>query len=167
MTRKNNHSTGLKLIAIFKLVKGVLLLVVGIGALALIHRDVAQLAMNLVSSLHVDADNRHLHGLLVKLGLINSRRLEELSIGTFFYSALLLTEGIGLLLRKRWAEYLTVIATASFIPLEVYELIRRISFARIVVFGINIAIVWYLVVRLRRERQHELSGSVHQPAAIE
>ena len=74
-------------------------------------------------------------------------------MGTFFYSALLLTEGTGLLLGKRWAEYFTVIATSSFIPLEVYELTKRISSARLVVLLLNVAVVVYLVIELCRSRK--------------
>jgi uncharacterized membrane protein (DUF2068 family) len=62
----------------------------------------------------------------------------------------LLTEGIGLLLRRRWAEYFTVIVTGSFIPLELYELSRHISMTRLIVVAINVAVVWYLIVVLRR-----------------
>jgi uncharacterized membrane protein (DUF2068 family) len=67
---------------------------------------------------------------------------------------MLLTEGTGLLLGKRWAEYFTVIATSSFIPLEIYEIARRVDEARIVLLLINIAIVIYLVLELYRDRQH-------------
>ena len=81
---------------------------------------------------------------------VNPRQLKELSAGTFFYASLLLTEGIGLLLRKGWAEYFTVITTSVFIPLEVYELARHFTLIRLGVLVVNAAIVWYLVRRLRR-----------------
>jgi len=145
---------GLLTIAVFKLVKGVLLLVVGIGALSMIHKDVAETVAHWADLFRVDPNNRYLHGLLAKLGVVDARRLEEISAGTFFYSALLLTEGTGLLLRKRWAEYFTIIVTASFIPMEVYELIKRITFTRICFITVNLAIVWYLVNRLRRHENH-------------
>jgi uncharacterized membrane protein (DUF2068 family) len=63
-----------------------------------------------------------------------------------------LTEGIGLALRKRWAEYLTIISTASLLPLEVYEILKRASAPKIVVLLANIAIVVYLVLEVRRTR---------------
>src|SRR5215469_11292627 len=145
---------GLLIIAVFKLFKGVLLLIVGIGALSLIHKDVAETAAHWADIFRVDPSNRHLHSLLLKLNVVDARRLEEISAGTFFYSALLLTEGTGLLLRKRWAEYFTIIVTASFIPMEIYELVRRLTFTRVLLLGVNIAIVWYLVNRLRRHDNH-------------
>ncbi len=153
MTETHPRHRGLWLIAIFKLAKGLLLLAVGIGVLSLLHKDVAEIAKHWVEVLHADPDNRYIHRLLVKLGLMDDRKLAEISAGTFFYAAMLLTEGIGLMWQKRWAEYLTVIATASFIPLEVYELIKRFTITRTVVIGINVAIVWYLIALLSRERK--------------
>ena len=75
--------------------------------------------------------------------------LRELSVGTFIYAALFVTEGVGLLLRKRWAEYFTLITTGGFIPLEIYELARHFSVAKVVVTVINVLIVWYLAMRMR------------------
>ena len=60
-------------------------------------------------------------------------------------------EGLGLIWRQRWAAYVTVIATAAFIPLEVIELTRRVSWPKLVVIAMNVAVVWYLVARLRIE----------------
>jgi len=59
-----------------------------------------------------------------------------------------LTEGIGLLLQKKWAAYLTIIATASFVPLEVFELAKKFSVTKVVVIGINVLVVCYLIARL-------------------
>jgi uncharacterized membrane protein (DUF2068 family) len=138
-------------IAIFKLFKGVLLLVVGIGALRLLHRDVGEVISHWVDVLRVDPDNRFIHRLLVRMLSVTPKQLKETSAGTFVYSGLLLTEGTGLLLRKRWAEYFTIISTAGLIPLEVYEITRHLTAAKIVVLMINAAIVVYLVVRVRRK----------------
>jgi uncharacterized membrane protein (DUF2068 family) len=80
------------------------------------------------------------------------RRVAELGLGAFLYGALFLVEGIGLWLQRHWAEYLTVVATASFIPFEAFELVRRVTATRVVALVVNIAIVLYLVVRLRRRR---------------
>src|SRR5947207_4660394 len=148
--RNKSDGKGLRVIAVFKLIKGLLLIAVGIGAIKLLHKDVSELANHWITELRVDPDNRLIHGLLAKLGLMNDHKLEELSIGSFFYAALLLTEGIGLWLKKRWAEYFTIIATCSFLPLELYEIAKRVTVTRIVILLINAAIVWYLFVQLRK-----------------
>ena len=142
---------GLRLIGIFKLLKGLLLFVGGVGALRLLHKDVDDVLTTWITEFHIDPENRYFDRLIEWLWSVDDRTLKFLSAGTFFYAALLLTEGIGLLLRKRWAAYFTVIVTASFIPLETYELARRFTPTRVSVIGINVAVVWYLVVRLRRE----------------
>ncbi len=147
---KHSSPAGLILIAIFKLLKGLLLLAVAVGALRMLHRDVAASVAHWVDVLRVDPDNRYIHRILVKVLAVSPRQLKELSAGTFFYAALLLTEGIGLLLRKRWAEYFTVITTALLIPIEIYEIARRVTAVKLGVLAINIAIVWYLARRLRR-----------------
>ena len=138
------------LIAGFKLLKGFALLAVAIGALRLLHQDVAAIVDHWINAFKVDPHNRYILWLLAKLPLVNDRKLTELSVGTLIYSAIFLTEGTGLALSKRWAEYFTIITTASFLPLEVYEIIRRATVAKGVALVINIVVVIYLVRELRR-----------------
>jgi uncharacterized membrane protein (DUF2068 family) len=153
MAWKTKGSRGLLLIAAFKLIKGLALMALGIGALKLLHKDVAAEISQWIDVLRVDPHNHYIQLLLDKLGMVDDRKLKALSIGTFFYSALFLTEGLGLALRKRWAEYLTIISTASLLPLEVYEIVKRASAPKIVVLIGNIAIVVYLVLEVRRTRE--------------
>jgi uncharacterized membrane protein (DUF2068 family) len=151
-TKPGESSTTLALIAIFKLLKGVLLFAVGIGAIRLLHRDVAATVTHWVDFLRVDPDNRLIHGLLARVLRVSPTELKALSVGTFVYAALLLTEGTGLLLRKRWAEYFTIITTAGLLPLELYEITKHVTASKIVVLLINALIVVYLVVRVQRTR---------------
>jgi len=152
MAEKIKGSRGLLFIAAYKLMKGLGLLALGIGALRLLHKDVAAEIAQWLDVLRVDPHNHYIQKLLGKLGMVDDRKLKALSIGTFFYSALFLTEGVGLALRKRWAEYLTIVSTASLLPLEVYEIARGASPAKILVLLANIAIVVYLVIEVRRTR---------------
>ena len=151
-SRAAKYPQGLYLIAAFKLFKGLVLFAVGIGALKLLKNGAAAEVYRWANAFRVDPNNQYLQRLLLRFSILDDKKLKELSVGTFFYSALFLTEGLGLLLRKHWAEYFTIIATASFIPLEVYELIRRASLARGVVLLLNIAVVVYLAISLRRNR---------------
>jgi uncharacterized membrane protein (DUF2068 family) len=150
MRSGKSHSRGLLLIAVFKLFKGLTLLAVGIGALRLLHKDVAAETERWIELFRVDPHNHYIHRVLEKLSILDARKLKELSVGTFFYSALYLTEGIGLALRKRWAEYFTVVSTSLFIPLEIYELAKHASVAKGILLLANAGIVAYLVVELRR-----------------
>jgi len=147
---KASHGRGLRLIAAFKLLKGLALFALGIGALRLLHKDIEAIVAHWINVLQVDPHSRHLQKLLEKLSILDDRRLKELSVGTFIYSALFLTEGIGLALRKRWAEYLTIVSTASLLPLELYELANHASIGKGVALAINLAVVAYLISELRR-----------------
>ena len=71
-------------------------------------------------------------------------------LGTFLYAGLFATEGIGLLMRKRWAEYFTIVTTSLLIPLEVYEMFRHFTIVKLLVTLVNLMIVWYLAARVRQ-----------------
>jgi len=144
---------GLFIIAIFKLIKGSLLLLLAVGALGFLHRDVQQTLEEWTKHLRFDPHNKYLAAMLAKAGLVDDRHLEKLSALVAVYAGLYLTEGVGLLLRRRWAEYLTVIATASFVPLEIYEITQHCSTPRILLLLGNLMIVVYLIVLLRKERK--------------
>lgn len=75
--------------------------------------------------------------------------LTIVAVGLLLYGLLEAVEGVGLWLAKRWAEYLTVIATAGFLPLEVYELLKTVTVTKIVAFVINVLVVVYLIVAKR------------------
>jgi uncharacterized membrane protein (DUF2068 family) len=140
----------LVLIAIFKLTKAAALLMLGVGLLHLVHRDVATVVTHWIERFRLDPDNEHIHRIISRIFRVTPRQLKELSVGTFVYAGIFLTEGTGLLMRKHWAEYLTLISTGLFIPLEVYELAHRFTVIRLSVLVINVATVWYLALRLKR-----------------
>jgi uncharacterized membrane protein (DUF2068 family) len=153
MSGKTSRGGGLRLIAAFKLLKGVALIAVGIGALRLLHKDTATIVEHWVNVFRVDPHNHFIDLLLEKLSILDDRRLKELSIGTFVYAGIFLVEGVGLALKKRWAEYLTIITTSSLLPIEIYELARRASAGKVLALLINLAVVAYLIVELRRSRK--------------
>ena len=139
---------GLRVISLFKLSSSVVLFAVALGAFQLMHTAGAAQLAHWINILQADPDEHILLGLLVQLSLVAPRTLQAVSVGTLVYAALLLTEGVGLWLRQRWAEYFTVIVTASFIPLELYEVMRHLSGVNLVVLASNVAIVAYLLTRL-------------------
>ena len=91
-----------------------------------------------------------MHAFLSRALQVSPNQLKALSIGTFIYAGLLLTEGTGLLLRKTWAEYFTIVTTAGLIPLEIYEITRHLTAVKVIVLAVNVSIVVYLVLRVRR-----------------
>jgi len=141
---------GLWIIAAFKLLKACGLIAVGVGALRLLHKDVAAIVEHWINMFRVDPHNHFIDLLLARLSLLDDRRLKELSAGTFIYAGIFSVEGVGLALRKRWAEYFTIVTTSSLLPIEIYELVRRASIGRIFALGVNLAVVAYLIFELRR-----------------
>jgi uncharacterized membrane protein (DUF2068 family) len=147
------HDRGLLLIGLFKLGKAILFFCIGVGALHLLHKDVGDEFLKLATALRFDPESRMVSLLMEKVDLIDAHRLREIGFATFAYSALALTEGIGLLLEKVWAEYLTLILTISFLPWELYELARRPNWFRLGLLVINLLVLAYIVWLLQRKKQ--------------
>ena len=95
------------------------------------------------------------HGIIVQLLLRvlvligNFSHVSVLAIGAIAYALLEGTEGIGLAMRRRWAEYLTVIATGVLIPYEAYEVVRHVTLFKVGALVLNLAVVGYLAYRKR------------------
>jgi uncharacterized membrane protein (DUF2068 family) len=142
---------GLLLIGLFKLGKAILFFCIGVGAIHLLHKDLGDEVMRLATKFKFDPESRFVSLVMDKVDLIDAHRLKQISFATFGYSALALTEGYGLLMEKVWAEYLTLTLTISFLPWELYELVRRPDWFRLNLLLINIAVLVYLVWVLRRK----------------
>ena len=140
------------LIAAFKLLKGVFLLAIAFGARHMLSQDLSGDAEHVLDLLRIDPHNHYIHLLLEKIAKIDAHKLRQLRAGTFFYATLFLIEGTGLALRQRWAEYVTIVSTSSLIPIEIYELLKAYSPAKIAFLFINIIVVIYLIFELRRNR---------------
>ena len=140
----------LRLIALFKFCKAVLLVIVGLGALQLLDPDVAARAQRWVAALASSNDRSAVQHVLAWVGGLSPRHLEALGVGAFLYALLFTIEGVGLWRGRRWAEYLTVVATLSLVPLELFELLRAVTPARVAALVVNLAVVAYLIGRMRR-----------------
>lgn len=135
----------LRLIIFEKGLLGLLAFLLSAGLLSLIHRDLELFAVELADALNLDTDNRFLKLILTQLMDVKVTTLVGVSLVGFLYSILNFVEAVGLAMRYRWAEYLTVIATAMFIPFEVYEVIERLTLFRIAALAINLLIVVFLI----------------------
>lgn len=153
------HDRGLVAIGAFKLLESVFFFLVGVGVLHLIGKDLEDEALKLAGRLRVDPDGRLLSWVLDHIDDITSHRLKQIGIATFFYAGLRILEGVGLVMEKLWAEYLTVGATTVFLPWEVYEIVRRPDWIRTGVLVVNLVVLAYLTWSLRRRlRRGEQPG---------
>jgi uncharacterized membrane protein (DUF2068 family) len=146
---KSSDGTVLRLIALFKLLKAALLIAVGVGALKLLHRDMGSTLDHWVAVSGLDPGNRWVERGIEKVSNLSHAKVKGLGIVSFIYAGLFLTEGIGLWLMKRWAEWFTIIITSSLVPVEIYELYRHPTASKVLVLIINIAVVVYLIYRIR------------------
>jgi uncharacterized membrane protein (DUF2068 family) len=140
-------------IGVFKLVKAVLLVAAGLGALKLLHRDASEALEHILEAIPIAPGRAFLERAASRIGLLTEKQLAGIAFGTFVYAAVFLVEGVGLLLRRTWAEWLTVIVTTSFIPLEVWHAVRHATAGSIAGIAVNAAIVVYLVLRILRRRR--------------
>ena len=150
--KSNKRDIWLFLIAIHKWLTGIFLFLLGIGALNLMGKDLAATLEKGIKLLNADPENYYFHWLIMKVSGVDSAKLRWLSKSTFAYAALSLAEGVGLILKKRWGEWLTLIATASFLPIEIYELIKKFNALKSIVLLINIAAVAYIIYRLKTDK---------------
>ena len=146
------RDTWITLIAIGKLLKATILIVAGILAFRMLDGHGARDIHRAIARAGVAPSNHLVNDLLEKIGGLNRTRLEEIGVGSFIYAGLFCTEGLGLLFKKRWAEYFTIIITGSFIPLEIYEVTIHATAGRIIAVVLNAAAVAYLVWHVRHTK---------------
>ena len=165
----------IRLIALFKLIKAAMLIALGIGALSMQHEH--SWLGTWIHALAIDPHGKLVTALIARISSLDARQLEEIGIGSLLYAIVFVVEGVGLMLRRMWAEVMTVIITTSFIPLEIYELVERVTWLRVVAFVFNLFAVVYLLWSKRlfgfrggreafeAERQTESLLEVKQAAA--
>jgi uncharacterized membrane protein (DUF2068 family) len=149
---KSSDDRLIRLIAAFKLLKAGLLIALGVGAFKLLHKDIADVVEHWIETLGLDPANRFLDAVLAKASNLSPEQIKKLGFGSFIYAGLFLTEGVGLWLLKRWAEWLTIIITSSLVPIEIYEIHRHPTWVKWGVLALNVAIVAYLIYRIRSQQ---------------
>ena len=150
---RKHHDRGLLAIGLLKLVEAVFFFLVGVGAIHFIHRDLGEAATRLAERLRIDMDGRVMTWVLDHLDDVTAHRLRQIGVATFLYAGLRIAEGVGLVMEKRWAEYLTVGVTTAFLPWEAYEIVRRPDWIRVCLLLINLGVLAYLLWWLRRAKR--------------
>lgn len=143
------------LIGIGKILKTTTLTVLGTLALLLVHHDVVETIRHWVAVLGIAPGGHLVREALAGAGVLNDHLLREIGVVLYLYAALFAVEGAGLLLRRSWGEWVSIIITGSFVPIELYECVRHPHVGRILGMFLNIAAVLYLVHRVRQRRHEE------------
>jgi len=134
-----------------------LFVAIGVGALRLLHKDVGDMVARLADHLRFNPESRLVNFILERASNVDDRMLRRIGEVVFVYAGLDLLEGIGLYLEKAWAEYLTLVITGSFLPWELFEVFRKLTWIRAGLLAINALVFLYLLKivvergRLRRD----------------
>jgi uncharacterized membrane protein (DUF2068 family) len=148
----------LRVLAVERAVRGVLILLLVYGVVRLKDRQAdlrrafeqdMPLLRPLADKLHLNLDDSGVVHTIQRILALQTRTLVWIAVGLAAYALIELVEGVGLWYALRWAEYLTVVATAAFLPLEIYELTEKFTWLRIGALIFNIAAVVYLLFAKR------------------
>ena len=146
-------SNGLQAVAVIEAAKGLLVLAAGAGLLALIHRDAQLLAEQLVERSHLNPASHYPHIFVELAGRATTTRLWLLAAAALCYALIRFIEAIGLWHEQRWAEWFGAASGSIFVPMELYELGRGVTWAKLLILIVNIGVVGYLGYVLWRSRR--------------
>ena len=150
---------GLRIIGLIKLGKAALVMATTYGLVRLLKPQLVDQMYDWLYSLTDSFERRLLERALDWADSLGADRIHNIVIATSAYTAILLAEGIGLMLRKTWAEWLTVVASASLIPFELWHLffgVRHNTWAVLAATVLNVVIVIYLIRVLQKSRRARL-----------
>ncbi|MGC2477136.1 MAG: DUF2127 domain-containing protein [Candidatus Sulfotelmatobacter sp.] len=142
----------LRLIAIFKFLKAASLIALSVGVFRLMHQDLGERLARWIRAMRLDPGNRHVTMLLARASNLTPDQIKKLGLVGLIYAALFLVEGTGLWMQKRWGEWTTVVITGTLVPVEAYEIYGHASVMKVLVLMLNIAVVGYLIYRIRTEQ---------------
>ena len=144
-SQRQKHNKWLLLIASYKTLQAILFALIGLGARHMLHKDVGDELAALADHFRFNPESRLVNVILDRASLLNEPILRRIGILAFAYSAISYVEGTGLYFEKVWAEYLTLIITASFLPLEIIEIFKRQTWFRFSLLAVNLLVFVYLL----------------------
>lgn len=137
-------TAGLRAAALFEASKGGVVILAGFGLLALVHRDVQELAEELVRHLHLNPAKRFPHIFLDAAAAATDTRLWGLALAAMAYALVRFIEAYGLWRQRVWAEWLGIISGSIYVLMELYELTVSVTTLKVVVLAVNLFIVGWL-----------------------
>ncbi|MGD1076391.1 MAG: DUF2127 domain-containing protein [Thermodesulfovibrionales bacterium] len=150
--RKDHSKGGLRVVALFEAAKGLLVLFVGFGVLAFIHKDLHLAAEQLVRHFHLNPASRYPQIFIDAAEHLTDRYLWALAFSALLYSVVRIVEAYGLWHQQQWAEWFGLLTGAIYIPVELVEIVRGTTWPKVTVLVINAGIVGYLAYILLRSR---------------
>lgn len=158
--KQRRHNPGLVLIAVYKLLQALFFVAIGVGAMHLVGKDVSDVLWQIAGDLRFNPEGRFVNFVLDRASLLNDPLLRKIGFGAFSYAAISIFEAIGLYREKAWGEYLTAIITASFLPFEIHEILRRLTLPRVGLLVANVVVLLYLLKLIAERQRRHRTGEV-------
>ena len=156
MALNEKMTRALKLVAVFEASKGFLVLFAGLALFSFIHQNVQFAAEQLVRHLHLNPA-KHIPRIFIEAASnLTDRRITFLALFALLYAFMRFIESFGLWFAKRWAEWFALVSGCVYFPIELYELIKGVTWLKIVFVLINLVIVIYMAVMLKQ------NGAMHE-----
>ncbi len=141
-------------VALFEAAKGVLVLAAGMGFLTLLHRDVQRLAEELVGHFHLNPAHHYPRIVFDATAGLTDARLWTLALLAMAYAAVRFVEAYALWRAQRWAEWFAALSAGIYVPFEIHELYKTLSWLSLVVLLINLVVVGVMVHALFPAASH-------------
>ena len=156
----HRRRAALRAVATLELAKGLVVLLLGFGAVSLVHKDAWDVAEAVLRFLHVNPDHHHYAQVFLNLAdNVTDARLWAIAAGAAAYSIVRFIEAYGLWQARTWAEWFALISGALYVPFEAYELARRPTLVHLAVLLINLGIVFYMVyLRLSARKESQIEA---------
>ena len=153
---RHRRRAALRAVASLELAKGLVVLLLGFGAVSLVHKDAWDTAEALLRFLHVDPDRHRYAQVFLNLAdNITDAKLWAVAGGALAYSIVRFIEAYGLWRERTWAEWFALISGSLYVPFEAFELVRRPTPIHLGVLLVNLAIVFYMLyLRLSARAEH-------------
>src|SRR5580658_3398056 len=135
---------GVRAVALAEAAKGGLVLIASFGLLSLVHHDVRALAEHLVEWLHLNPAKKYPGLFLEAASRLTDARLLALAALALSYAVMREVEAYALWHERRWAEWFALISGAVYLPIEIYELARGVTWMKGLALAINAVIVVYM-----------------------
>jgi uncharacterized membrane protein (DUF2068 family) len=152
--KKGTQKGGLRVVATFEAMKGLLVLLAGCGLLSVIHKDLHLVAVQIVRVLHFNPAKHYPSIFIDAADRVTDLQLWMLALSALLYATVRLVEAYGLWKQMQWAEWFGLLSGAMYIPLEIFEAAREFTWPRVTILIVNLGVVGYLGDVLLKSRRH-------------
>ncbi|HEY4247226.1 MAG TPA: DUF2127 domain-containing protein [Lacunisphaera sp.] len=148
-----------KSVALFEAIKGAVVLLGGFGMLSLLHRNIRLIAAAVVGRFHLNPTHGFANSFIEAASRVTDSRLWMIALLGFVYGVFRLIEAYGLWFGKVWAEWVAVLSGGIYLPVEIYELVEKITWVRASALAVNLAVIGFMSGVLVRNRRRKMQAN--------